>query len=181
MRSATYVKPGERLLCHGCHAPRERTPAPRANIRLAMRREPSRLTPPPAGANPFSYPRLVQPILDRRCVSCHAKNRPKAPDLARGDFGKHRRKFYASYDSLKPYAFFYEPAGFTKPSTIPGEFGARASKLYQLLSKGHHGVKLSRQEMDRIVLWLDCNSDFFGAYHAIAAQAAGQIVRPNLQ
>jgi len=181
MRSATYVKPGERLLCHGCHAPRERTPAPRANIRLAMRREPSQLTPPPAGANPFSYPRLVQPILDRHCVSCHAKNRPKAPDLARGNFAKHRRKFYTSYDSLRPHAFFYEPAGFTKPSTIPGQFGARASKLYPLLSKGHHNVKLSREELARLTLWLDCNSDFFGAYHDTAAQAAGQIVRPNLQ
>jgi hypothetical protein len=181
MRSATYVKPGERLLCQGCHEPRERTPAPRATLRMAMRRAPSDLTPPPVGANPFSYPRLVQPILDQRCVACHSKNRPKAPDLAKGDFEKRGDKFYASYNSLRPYAFFYEPAAFTAPSTIPGQFGARASKLYGLLSKGHHDVQLSREEMDRITLWLDCNSDFFGAYDDIEEQACGQIVRPKLQ
>jgi hypothetical protein len=181
MRSATYVKPGERLLCQGCHESRERTPAPRATLRMAMLRAPSDLTPPPSGANPFSYPRLVQPVLDRRCVACHNRNRPKAPDLAKGDFETRGNKFYTSYNSLRPYAFFYYPAAFTIPSTIPGAFGARAAKLYHLLSKGHHGVELTREELDRITLWLDCNSDFFGAYEEIEAQACGQIVRPKLQ
>jgi hypothetical protein len=181
MRSATYVKPGERLLCQGCHDPRGRAPSPKAGIRLAMRREPSSLTPPPDGANPFSFPLLVQPVLDRNCVACHAKNRPKAPDLARGDFEKHRHKFYASYDSLRPYAFFYEPAAFTQPSTLPGQFGARAAKLHALLTQGHHGVSLSREDMARLTLWLDCNSDFFGAYHDITAQACGEVIQPSLQ
>lgn len=181
MRSATYVKPGERLLCQGCHEPRERTAAPAVATRLAMQREPADLVPPPEGANPFSYPRLVQPILDQHCVACHQKNQPKAPNLARGDFAKNPRRFYASYESLRPYAFFYFPAAFTEPSTIPGKFGARAAKLHDLLVQGHHGVTLSPEEMARIDLWLDCNSDFFGAYEDIEAQACGEMVKPTLE
>jgi hypothetical protein len=42
-------------------------------------------------------------------------------------------------------------------------------------------VELAREGMARLTLWLDCNSDFFGAYHDIPAQAAGQIVVPKLQ
>ena len=37
-----------------------------------MRREPSTPKPDVDGSNPFSYPRLVQPVLDRNCVQCHA-------------------------------------------------------------------------------------------------------------
>ena len=46
-------------------------------------RPPSRITPDVDGSNPFSYPRLVQPVLDRTCVDCHAKHADKAPNLGR--------------------------------------------------------------------------------------------------
>jgi hypothetical protein len=44
-------------------------------------RPPSPLEPDVDGSNPFSYPRLVQPVLDRHCVECHAE-KDKAPNLA---------------------------------------------------------------------------------------------------
>ena len=37
------------------------------------------------GTNPFSYPRLVQPVLDKHCVACHAKPESKAPSWPRLD------------------------------------------------------------------------------------------------
>ena len=70
MRSLTYVKPGETLVCAGCHEKRGRAPA--MNVQpVAVQRAPSTITPEVEGSSPFSYPRLVQPVLDAKCVSCH--------------------------------------------------------------------------------------------------------------
>ena len=65
-------------------------------------------------------------------------------------------------------------------------FGAKASRLVELLDgkspeEGHYDVKLSPEEFRRITLWLDCNSDFFGAYEDTMAQSRGEIVRPSLE
>ena len=182
MRSATYVKPGERLVCQGCHDRRHRSPPQRKAVGLALRRAPSPLTPDVDGSNPFSYPRLVQPVLEKRCLPCHAKNKGKAPDLGRQVVaGRGRSKWYASYASLAPkYGFWNYHDGYR---TTPGRFGARASKLYQMLREGHHKVKLSAEEMHRIALWLDCCSVFYGVYEADggAAQLAGDVVLPSLE
>jgi len=32
------------------------------------------LKPDLAGSRPFSYPLLVQPVLDKNCVACHTKS-----------------------------------------------------------------------------------------------------------
>jgi hypothetical protein len=50
-----------------------------------------------------------------------------------------------------------------------------------MLVKGHHGVKLTPEEMHRISLWLDCNSDFFGAFENTKDQADGKVVKPKLE
>jgi hypothetical protein len=185
MRSDTYVHPGQRLLCRGCHEPRRSAPVVPGRLPLAFRRPPSRIQPDVEGSNPFSFPRLVQPVLERKCVACHEKE-PKAPDLRKGDWKKNPDYRYTSYNNLREYAFFfgsfrneYDP--WTTPRTIPGRFGARASKLYEILRQGHHDTMLSKEDLHRITLWLDCNSDFFGSYENTQAQARGDIVLPTLE
>ncbi|MCK4294755.1 MAG: hypothetical protein KAY65_16255, partial [Planctomycetes bacterium] len=91
-----------------------------------------------------------------------------------------------SYVNLREYTFFYgsirgtyDP--WTSARTVPGQFGARASKLYEMLERGHHDVELSKEDLHRITLWLDCNSDFFGSYENTEAQARGEVVRPTLE
>jgi len=186
MRSATYVHPGERLVCKGCHDLPDRSAAAAPNA-LALRRKPSKIAPEPDGSNPFSFPRLVQPVLDKHCTRCHDgkavddRGKVMAPDLSSGDLARNNGQFYPSYVSLRPYAFYFDNAVFTTPRTIPGQVGARASKLYPMLAKGHHDVKLTADELHRISLWLDCNSDFFGAYDDTAAQARGEVVQPKLR
>jgi hypothetical protein len=64
--------------------------------------------------------------------------------------------------------------------TIAGQFGARASKLLEYLDKRHYDVTLPREDFRRITLWLDCNSEFYGAYHGEEAQARGEVVYPTL-
>ena len=50
-----------------------------------------------------------------------------------------------------------------------------------MLAKGHNDVKLSKEDMHRITLWLDSNSDFFGSYENIGAQAKGEVVAPTME
>jgi len=181
MRSATYVQPGERLVCQGCHEPRHRAPESPKKIPIAMRREPSKLKADVDGTNPFSYPRLVQPVLDKHCVKCHAEHPEKAPRLDREVIVKGRQKWYASYHSLAPKYAFWSYGD--RHRTIPGKFGARASKLYKMLEEGHNDVKLSDEEMHRITVWLDSCSIFYGVYEKEGgiAQLEGKIVYPTLE
>ena len=65
--------------------------------------------------------------------------------------------------------------------SVAGEVGARASKLYKMLDKRHNDVKLKADEFRRITLWIDCNSNFYGAYRDIEKQAAGASVKPILE
>jgi len=178
MRSAAYVHPGENLTCQGCHEPRYGSPPVPPAAPIALRRGPSPLTGDVDGSNPFSYPRLVQPVLDKRCVPCHVKNLGKAPNLGREPIS---RKWYASYNSLAANYGFYSYGDAYR--TTPGRFGAYASKLYPMLRAGHHDVKLSPDELHRIALWLDCCSIFYGVYEKEGgeAQLRGEIVRPTLE
>ena len=65
--------------------------------------------------------------------------------------------------------------------TVAGQFGAAASPLLRFLDQRHYGVKLSAEDYHRITLWLDCNSEFYGAYEKTEAQARGEIVMPSLE
>ena len=202
MRSGTQFHPGETATCRGCHEPRHAAPLVRANV-LAMQRPPSRLCADADGTNPFSYPRLVQPVLDQYCVACHQKEADTAPSLEKTlvEFrpGWQPTAYYASYLSLAPKFGFYryadathdvkkwnDPELWSDPKfnrTFPGEFGARASKLYQLLQDGHYDVQLPPEALHRLTVWLDSCSLFYGVYEEEGQQAQlrGEIVKPTLE
>ena len=187
MRSGTYVHPGEKLTCLGCHESKHGTRGTKSganDMPLALRRDPSPLKPDVEGSNPFSFVRLVQPALDRNCVECHKSK--EAIDLSgviEGDFGWSR-----SYSHLaKDYGFFFNSDNGSIRSewhggsrTVAGRFGARASALLPYLSEDHCEMRLSEEDYHRFTLWLDCNSDFYGAYEDAEAQARGEIVWPSL-
>ena len=148
-----------------------------------------------AGSNPFNYVRLVQPVLDRHCVACHRQK--QAIDLSGAIEwrpclrDKQRTCCYTrSYNNLaEKYGFYFHahsswlfgsaPAS-TASRTIAGQFGARAAKLLDYLGERHYGVKLSEEDFHRVTLWLDCNSEFYGAYENAEAQARGEVVHPSL-
>lgn len=204
MRSATSFVPGERMSCQGCHEPKtgapERTPAA---MPLAMKRGPSALTPAPEGSNPFSYPRLVQPVLNKHCAACHAEKIKAAQpgqkipprldaevtELPIKKYMNRPTRYYASYISLaEPYGFtsYGAKSDWNSPAfyrTTPGAFGARASKLYALLQRGHHDVKLNADEKARIITWLDSVCQFYGVYEKEGgeSQLAGGLALPTLQ
>lgn len=188
MRSATQFQPGEQASCQGCHEPRQGAPVSPRSAPLATRRPPSRLQPDVDGTNPFSYPRLIQPLLDQHCVACHAKQGGKAPALDATPVEKpaegwiHPDKgFCQSYSRLVPkYGFYRYPDPL---ETTPGKFGARVAPLYALLTKEHHGVKLTPEELHRFAVWLDACSPFYGVYEQAGgeAQVRGEVAHPSLR
>jgi hypothetical protein len=184
MRSGTYLHPGESLSCQGCHEPKHRAPSRPIVLPEALRRSPSKIVPEAEGSSPFSYPRLVQPVLDRHCADCHRQKH--ALDLS-GEMAE-RFGWTRSYQNLaQDYGFWFTvsngsiKAGVHGGSrTTAGQFGARASKLIEYLDERHYGVTLPHADLHRITLWLDCNCEFYGAYHATEAQARGEVVLPTL-
>jgi hypothetical protein len=160
MRSMTYVQPGETVGCIGCHESREAAPM-RKSLPLAARREPSTITPAPEGTWPLRFDRLVQPVLDEKCVSCHrgdsedrlAAALPLTPDK--------------SYDTLMSFdENDLHRKAFERDRSIPGETTARNSRLYQLLTDepGHAGVQLDAEEMRRLVTWMDTYAHKVGSF-----------------
>jgi len=197
MRSVTYTAPGERLMCNGCHEQRVgAAQTVNTSTPLAMRRAPSTIRPEVEGSCPYSYPRLVQPVLEAKCVSCHGDTRKeKMPDLRKGEWQKNPFRFYSSFFSLVPLVHYYSNAyrgkewwkvgvqrdAFVQPYTEPGKFGALASPLYAMLTRGHHDVKLTDEELRRLVIFMESNAAYFGHDYDTDAQAEGKTVCPVLQ
>ncbi len=181
MRSVTYLQPGERRGCVGCHEPPGSAAASRPT--LAMRREPSRLRPGPEGSQPFSFAALVQPVVDRHCVRCHdGQEGPGKSKLVLT--AEPTQTFSRAYENLKPYLRWYEWGGasISQIATHPGQIGADASKLLGILSDEVHQpeVKWTDSERQRIVLWLDANVPFYGTYNKEEqlAQRDGKLLPP---
>ena len=162
MRGAVHVQPGQTLSCVGCHE--HRMSAPPAQAFAAARREPSRITPGPDGTWPFRYDRLVQPVLDTHCVSCH---NPKAKDKRAARFRLTPEK---SYEALcgygKPSLVDNVREGYLRGYSIEGTGPASTSPVLALLDdpKGHHGVSLSPEERERLVIWLDAYGQRLGSF-----------------
>jgi len=181
MMSAAYAVPGStRITCQGCHERRYRAPKARETMPTAFARAASTLQPEPEGSAPLSFARLIQPILDEKCVSCHGTAKPG--DLSKGNYQSDPDRFYTSYKNLKPYLSYYTFAyDFGPVVTTPGKFGARVSKLYPMLKAGHQGVTLTPNELRAFIVWLDLNSDMFSDDIKRNAQADGDAVTPSLE
>ena len=185
MRSDTYLHRGEQLSCQGCHEPKRRILANRTGNPIAMKRAPSKITSEMSGSNPVLFPVLVQPVLDKKCIPCHTKEKAKGkktPNLNGNQFGGNG--WSQAYSTLSRYSWYKSGGngairGNKTSYSIPGQVGAQGSKLYKMLKKGHNKVKLKGEELRRITLWLDCNSVFYGAYHETGRQARGEVVVPK--
>ncbi|MBI5833496.1 MAG: discoidin domain-containing protein [Armatimonadetes bacterium] len=161
MRTLTSVMPGQTQSCAGCHEPRQTSPA---NSRpQATRHRPSSITPGPAGSWPLRYDKLVQPVLDKLCVTCHQPG-GKSPSV---DLTAAR-----SYDMLfgygRPSLRDQVKARYGAGRSLPGDGEARNSALMKLLAtpEGHQGVKLAGADLDALVTWIDTYGQRQGSYSA---------------
>jgi len=187
MRSATYLHAGERLSCVGCHESKQRGPQNDGAVPLAWQRKPSLLKPEAEGSFPLSFPRLVQPVLDRHCVDCHATESAAGTKGVKDLSGKiiDKRGWSAGFVNLWRYAWAWNGAnGIVQKEgarSTAGKIGAQASRLTGLLESDHHGVDISPEDLRRVTLWLDCNSNFFGTYQELEKQGRGERVLPKLR
>jgi hypothetical protein len=174
MRSDTYVHPGERLVCGGCHEERHRVaPALKASP-LAFRRAPSRIEPDVEGSNPFNFVRLVQPAIERSCMPCHREKHVSA-NLSFGGMASYGFHFGSGAGN------FNDPFPRGGSRTVMGKFGARASKMLAVLDDANHRGKVPYEDFHRVTLWIDANCAMLGSYEEDAKQRRGEIVWPSLE
>ena len=161
MRSWFVAMPGETASCVGCHEP-QNSVAP-ARAAEAARRPPVPLRPWLGPARGFGFDQEVQPVLDRRCVGCHDDSQPadgqarRRPDFrAKALRPDWKRPYSPAYLALHPYV---RRAGIEADYVMqkPGEWDADTSPLVQMLRKGHHGVRLTDEEWQRLYTWIDFN------------------------
>ena len=159
MRSWFVTMPGENASCVGCHE--SVNSGPPAKPSLAMRRASSVITPWRGAARGFSFRREVQPVLDKFCVGCHDGTEAGRPNFTPGRDGA--RRFDASYLELIRYVRRPGPESDFHVLT-PLEYHVSTSELFQMLRKGHHGVKLDSEAWDRLTTWVDLNVPCHGTW-----------------
>jgi hypothetical protein len=163
MRSMVQLQGGESRSCIGCHEDRYR--APQARRPLALGREPQRIMPPSFGDEPFSFTKVVQPVLDKHCIRCHDGKRPDGFDLT-GTLD--RERIPASYRTIISQGWVhYLDCGWNSggcEKREPLTFGTLASKLWTVLDRGHHDVSLDTDEKLRIKTWTDLNCPLWPDY-----------------
>ncbi len=192
MRSWLTAMPGELVSCVGCHDQQNGAP-PNFNT-IAARRRPSEIDPWHGPARGFSFPREVQPVLDKYCVGCHHggtwQDGTRLSDLRRDQddlskkivFRPHRNDPEvvrgASLEELaKKYAAVFPPSyvelrRFVRVGGLesdlyvlkPGEFHADTTELFQMLNKGHYGVRLDDESRQRLATWIDLNAPCHGSW-----------------
>jgi formylglycine-generating enzyme required for sulfatase activity len=186
MRSWMTAMPGETLQCVGCHE--TQNSAPRSRQALALTQPPARIKPWRGPVRGFSYPREVQPVVDKHCVSCH-DGRPRTDgatlcdlrgsvmltnwaSVTPGNGGSHAGKFSVGYDALVRHV---RRPGIESDYHMltPMEFHADTTDLVQMLRAGHQGVCLDEEAWDRLITWIDLNCPYHGTW--------GEVDKPGKQ
>jgi mono/diheme cytochrome c family protein len=160
MRSLTYVQPQQTLACIGCHESREAAPAVN-QVLAAVARKPSKLTPGPAGSWPLRFDTLVQPVLDRQCVSCHKPKSGNAKAARLDLMPPHAYDNLLNFGGKDLYRLARE-----RDRSLVGEMPARKSKLLALLTaaQGHEGVRIDPDGLERLATWMDTYAQRQGHY-----------------
>ncbi len=176
MRTFVQAAPGTTRSCIGCHEHKSSTAA-NAGPRDVLGRTPSQLQPESWGSGYVDYPSMVQPVLDKHCVSCHGGEKDIAAgmDLS-GGWTEH---FNISYENLtsrrQTQLVAYWIAGidcmngtahWSVPMFAPRTVGSGAAPLAKVLVSGHSGYipNLSRKDRDLLMAWIDTNGLYHGTW-----------------
>ncbi len=181
MRSGTIVQSGELTGCVGCHENRRQSPKQFGEkIPIALKRQPSKLNGWKGEPRLFNYASEVQPVFDKHCISCHDFGQEAESKLILA--GDRTNTFNASYNEL--WRKKYINAIGAGPSDIqqPYSWGSHASKLVEVIREGHYDMKLSSDEFERIVTWIDLNATYYPRYDcAYPNNLAGRCPLDNKQ
>jgi hypothetical protein len=185
MRTFVQAAPGTTRSCVGCHEPKYGTTGNAAASRTVLQRPAQPPQPESWGTGYMDYPTMVQPILDRQCVTCHGGEKGIAAgiDLS-GGWTEH---FSISYETLANRAetqlTAYWIAGidcmngtalWSSRLFPPRSHGSGAAPLAELLVSGHQGriPGLTRRDRDLLLAWIDSNGVYHGAWDQTASGCA---------
>ena len=208
MRSITYLQPGERVSCVGCHEPVSSVPATLGRMR-AMARPPAQIAPGTLGGRPFSFMAVVQPVLTKHCAECHTGAKPKKGiDLSPTPHNGFTKSYWSlcgdrnfwgrgtnpknAAEALVPRFGARNVVQVTPPGGMYGSPGSRLMKMLRAGTmppppagaSGKARVRLSADDIRRIAAWIDCNAIFYGVYDpgAQARQFKGlPVPMPDIQ
>jgi hypothetical protein len=169
MQSFLTLQPGETLGCVGCHENRTQT-ALRAVEPLALGRPPSVVRPIPDVPEVFDFPRDIQPILDRRCLSCHNYDRREGGVVLCGDRGPF---FSHGFWMLTVRRQFSDGRNLPRSNYPPRALGSAASALLQDGGKCPRAAKLTPQERTLLRLWIETGAPYAGTYGALGTGMIG--------
>jgi mono/diheme cytochrome c family protein len=170
MQSFMTVQPGETTSCVGCHEQRESAPPPAGRTLAALGRAPSRIQPIADVPDVFDFPRDIQPILDRRCVSCHDFPHPSGGVVLSGDRGP---VYSHSYIHLTFSAQVADGRNRAKSNYPPRALGSSASPLMHKLLARHQGVSATAHEIKMVRLWIESGAPYPGTYAALGSGMIG--------
>ncbi len=178
MRSVVQLQAGETRGCVGCHENRFSTPRTGGVVPRAMRVGARRLEAPPWGAGAFSYEKVVQPVWDAKCISCHNAGDDRGIDLSGRPDGD---GIPASYRTVitRGWVHYFDYTWQQRHSKAePLTFGTVRSGLWEVLDGGHYDVELTEEERRRIKCWTDLNCPLWPDYVFRPSRiAAGEVHR----
>ena len=178
MHSFLTVMPGETTSCVGCHEQRTQTaPVPESLAVEALKRPASKIRPIEGIPDVFDFPRDIQPILDRHCVSCHDYDRREGGIILTGDHGP---VYSHSYYTLTALQFVSDGRDRLQTNLPPRSVGTAASPLMTLLDGSHYDAKLSRLEQDFIRYWIESAAPYPGTYAALETGMIGGFPKSQL-
>jgi hypothetical protein len=175
MRSWATLMPHETFSCYGCHEGKSESP-PTVSNPLAGK---AQMLEKPLGIEDkgFDFPKMVQPILDNNCLSCHKSGHASGFDFT-GDLVSNsaaKKSFAKSYNSLTAgisskrsnkaisIATIFSQA----PQMAPKSYGSAVSGMMKAINGGvaaMKDVKISDKDKRILACWIDCEVPHAGSY-----------------
>jgi len=176
MRTFVQASPGVTRSCIGCHE-HKFSAARNMGNKPILKREPVKLAPESWGSGFVDYPTMVQPVLDKHCVSCHGgeKGIDAGLDLT-GGWTEHfsisyenlanRRRTQVTADLIAGIDCMNGTARWSAKRFPPRSHGSGAAPLARILVEGHDGQikNLTRTERDLLLAWIDTNGLYHGTW-----------------
>ncbi|MBN1576164.1 MAG: hypothetical protein JW913_06425 [Chitinispirillaceae bacterium] len=165
IRSWITMMPGERWDCVGCHENKNESPPDFTPI--AVNPKPLK-TPLGFEGKPMSFPKIVQPVLDKRCISCHKAGHKSGLDLRanpkmNSGIGRTINESYNQLTNGK-YVKYITQEEKAAPRTKFPVPGSGTSPMAKKLLEGHAPKEMTPEELETIFCWIDFMIPHAGTY-----------------
>lgn len=179
MRTFIQAAPGITRSCIGCHENKKGTYLVE-RMAMAQEKEPQRLKDESWGSGALDYPTMVQPILDKHCVSCHGGERGFAAGLdLTGGWTEYFNNSYENLVSRREVQYkatliagvcsMNGTAHYSAPIFPAYAIGSPAAPLAKVLVEGDLGhedhFEMTRPDRDLVLAWIDGNGPYHGTWN----------------